>query len=407
MTPRALAFAALLCALAVGSEATAQTATDKDKTPPPAAGGKAEPGKATAPGVRIALGETRKTTRGETLEICVSAEDRGGGVGKVELAVDGTKLPARSRAVVEETGAECPANSWMFEAELIPGPNNFEAIAYNSDGASSEPARETVQGTSPIATTTLHILTIGIDTYSGGEAPRLNFARNDARAFADSLRKQAAPLFAAVRVDSLYDRAATKDAIQQKFLELVGNVGEDDTFVFFFAGHGALAKPGESGRETFFLASSEVTRLREWKDLAVNGIRASELLDWLGDISASSKLLVLDACNSGSMGTFLVGKQAVGRELLSALGRTAEAGILAATQPSGSANEPSLLGRGLFTAALLQHDPKPGERRSVRKIDDLASAAREVLPILSKQYGVVDQEPWMRTPPQDFPLIVR
>jgi hypothetical protein len=406
MTPRALALAALACAFIAGTEMRAQAATDKDKIPAPASELKAGSGKASAPGVRIQFVETKQTTRGEIAEICVAAEDRGGGVGKVELAVDGSKLAALSRARVEETGAECPSNAWVFEAELIPGPNNFEAIAYNSDGEPSEPARETVRGTSPLATATLHILTIGIDTYTG-EVPALSFARNDARAFADSLRRQAAPLFAAVRVDSLYNRAATKAAIQQKFLELVENVGENDTFVLFFAGHGALAKPGQNGRETFFLASSEVTDLHEWKTLASRGIRASELLDWLGDIRSASKLLVLDACNSGSMGSFLVGKEAVGRGLLTNLSNSAEAGILAATQPSGSAKEPALLGRGLFTAALLHNDPEPGDRPSVRKIDDLASAARRVLPVLSKQYGVVDQEPWMRTPPQDFPLIVR
>lgn len=106
------------CAVVAG-DALAQDATDKDKTP--AAATEAKPGKASAPGVRILFVNTRKTARGETAEICVTAEDRGGGIGKVELAVDGAKLPALARSVVEETGVECPANSWVFETELIPG----------------------------------------------------------------------------------------------------------------------------------------------------------------------------------------------------------------------------------------------------------------------------------------------
>lgn len=403
LIPRTLALVAISCAVAA-SDALAQTATDKDKIP--AAATEAKSGKASAPGVRILFVNTKKTTRGETAEICVTAEDRGGGIGKVELAVDGAKLPALSRAVVEETGAECPANSWVFETELIPGPNNFEAVAYTADGSASEPARETVRGTSPLGSSTLHILTIGIDTYRD-DAPALSFARNDARAFADSLRRQASPLFARVRVDSLYDGAATKDAIEAKFLMLADSVGENDTFVFFYAGHGALAKRGQSQTESFFLTSVDVTDLRDWKLLASRGIHAGELMIWLSGIASSSKLLVFDACNSGSMGNFLVGKEAIGQSLFRTLSMEAEAGILAATQPSGAAKEPALLGRGLFTAALLQHEPEPGERPSVRKIDDLASAARRVLPVLSKRYGVVDQEPWMRIPPQDFPLIVR
>lgn len=408
ITPRALALVALSCAWFAGGRASAQAATDKDKIPAPATEAKAmaEPGKASAPGVRILFVETRKTTRGETAEICVAAEDRGSGIGKVELVVDGAKLPARTRTVVEETGAECPANSWVFETDLIPGPNNFEATAYAAGGAASEPARETVQGTSPLAGSTLHILTIGINTYRN-DAPALTFARNDARAFADSLRRQALPLFARVRVDSLYDAAATKDAILNKFLMLADSVGENDTFVFFYAGHGALAKRGQSQEDNFFLTSVDVTDLRDWKMLAREGIHAGELLVWLSGIASSSKLLVLDACNSGSMGTFLAGKDAIGDKLLETLGRNAAAGILAATQPSGAASEPALLGRGLFTAALLQHEAIPGDRPAVKKIHDLANAARAALQALSKQYGVVEQEPWMRTPARDFPLIVR
>lgn len=398
-----LALVAVSCAVAAG-EAFAQATADKNKIP--AAATEAKPGKGSTPGVGILFVNTRKTTRGETAEICVTAEDRGGGIGKVELAVDGAKLPALSRAVVEETGAECPANSWVFETDLIPGSNNFEAVAYTADGSASEPARRTVQGTSPLAGSTLHILTIGIDTYRDN-APTLSFARNDARAFADSLRRQASPLFARVRVDSLYDAAATKDAIEAKFLMLADSVGENDTFVLFYAGHGALAKRGQSQDDNFFLTSVDVTDLRDWKLLAREGIHAGELLIWLSGIASSSKLLVLDACNSGSMGTFLAGKDAIGDRLLETLGRNAAAGILAATQPSGAASEPALLRRGLFTAALLQHEPNPGARPAVKKVYDLANAARGALQALSKQYGMVEQEPWMRTPARDFPLIVR
>lgn len=406
MTPRALALAAVACALISGRETNAQAATDKDKTPAAVAEGKERPGKAAAPTVRISSIRTRSTTRGETAEICVAAEDRGSGVGKIELTVDGVHLPAISRTTVEETGEECPATSLVFETALIPGPNQFEATAYSSDGVPSAPAREVVRGTSPLANTTLHILTIGINAYRG-EAPALSFARNDARAFADSLRRQAAPLFARVRVDSLFDGAATKDAIEAKFLMLADSVGQNDTFVFFYAGHGALAKRGQSRDENFFLTSSDVTDLRDWKLLASEGIHAGELIVWLSGIASSSKLLVLDACNSGSMVNALVGKDAIGERLLRTLGQGAEAGILAATQPSGAASEPALLGRGLFTAALLNHETRPGERPAVRKTHDLADAARRALEPLSKQYGVVEQEPLMRTPPRDFPLFVR
>lgn len=404
MTPRALASAALISVLLAGQQLAAQEPGEKPKpeSAAPAAGDKEA-----APAVRIVSVDTRSTGRGETAEVCVSAEDRGGGVAKVELAVDGSKMSARTRRVVAETGEECPASSWLFDVNLLPGSNNLEATAYASNGTASQPARNTVVGTSPLANTTLHILTVGIETYRG-DAPALTYAEDDARAFADSLSKQAQPLFSRVRVISIFNAAATKDSIAETFLELASgtdSVGPNDTFVFFFAGHGAVANVGAA--QSFFLASAGVTRLGEGKDLARNGISASDLLGWLNRISAGSKLLVLDACNSGAMIQYFNGKDGMGSTVLDALQKASQTAILAATQPSEPARASGALGHGLFTAALLQNDPEPGERRAVHKINDLVSAAREVLPILSKRYGVADQEPWMMPAARDFPLVIR
>lgn len=397
MTFRVITAVTLFSALVSGKEALGQAPTDKGKTDAPAAAPKDV-------AVQIVSIDRRTTPRGEEAEICVSAN---GGVSKVELAVDGVQVQRRPQtAARSETGEECPSNAWVFDVDLIPGTNQLEAVAYTASGAASQPDRDSVRGTSPVANTRLHILTVGIDTY-GGSVPPLSYARKDARAFADSLRRQAQPLFASVIVDSLYDAAATPQSIKRKFLDLRDRVDSNDTFVFFYAGHGAVAMD-----DRFYLATVGVTDLRDEKIVAMEGIEDQELMGWLSYIRASSKLLVLDACNSGDLIRSFNGKDRTALRVLRELGRGQRIGILAATQPSeparqSSARESGALGHGLFTAALLQNERGPGKRRAVHRFRDLDNAAREALQVLSKPYGATDQEPSTLAPDPDFPLIVR
>jgi hypothetical protein len=396
MTLRGPILSAFLAFLVVAGPAAGQGTGERSGSAASAAN------KETAPAVRMLV----DAKDGKTAEVCVSPEERAASVTKVELSVDGTQVAPRPRdAARNETGEECPSTSWAFDVELVPGTNRLEAIAYTSGGAASVPARDSVRGASPVAGTTLHVLAIGIDAYAT-PTMRLSFARNDARAFADSLAKQSRSLFENVIVDTLFDGDATESAIKMKFAEIAERVKPEDTFVFFYAGHGAVGSFG--GTEgVFYLVPVNVRDLTDGKMLAMTALPAATLQQYLAWIPARSKLIILDACNSGAMVEFYNGKNAVASAVLGTMNRESETGILAATQPSQPAGESSVAGHGLFTAALLQHDGRPGDRVSVQKIRDIAYEASRVLPILIKRYGALEQEPRMVPPPRDFPLIVR
>jgi len=391
MTPRALALAMMLSALVVAGPAAAQ-------------GTAAGPEKEGAPIVRMMI----DASNGRTAEVCVSAEDRGGGVNKIELTVEGQPLrPRRRAAVSNETGEECPSTAVLFDVELVPGNNNrFEAVAYASNGAASQIARDSAQGTSPAAGTTLHILTVGIDAYPVATM-RLSYASRDARAFADSLSKQSRALFQNIIIDSLYNEAVTKSAVEMKFAEIAERVGENDTFVFFYAGHGAVGSFG--GTEgVFYLVPANVSDLANGKMLALTAISAATLQQYLSWIPARNKLMVLDACNSGAVVNFFAGKDALGPEVLGLVGSRSSTGILAATQPSQPARESSVMGHGLFTAALLQNDPRPGDRAEMLDIGEIVQLTKRAFMVLVKEYaGNIDQEPKLMAPVADFPLVVR
>lgn len=385
-----------LAMLAIGVAAFALPA---DAQGPAARGANAKQG---APEVRLSV----DARDGKMAEVCVVAEDRGAGVNKIELLVDGAPVRARNRnAARNETGEECPASATVFDVELLPGINRFEAVAYSATGVASDAVRDSVRGVSDLANSTLHVLAIGIDAYAS-ETMRLSYARNDARAFADSLARQSRALYRNVIVDTLFDAAATDGAIKAKFLEMAERMEENDTFVFFYAGHGSVASFAGS-ENVFYLVPVNVRDHTDGKALAMTGLSAATLQQYLAWIPARSKLLVLDACNSGAMVEFFNGKDAMGSTVLGTIRSQSQVGILAATQPSQPARESGVSGHGLFTSALLYNDAQPGSRVAVQRIREIAYRAGRALPLLIKQYGALDQEPWMMPPPRDFALIVR
>lgn len=394
---------ALSCALA--ADEVAAQATDKDKPVGPATEARAEPGKAIAPSVSIEI--VKLDGNAGKAEVCIRTVDRGGGMGKVVLFVDGQEVPsAPPTTVVVETGNECPPVA-TFNFDVIPGLTVLEATGFAGDNVTrSLPVRDSLRIRTPTDTTTLHILTIGIEEYRRGGPERLSYALRDARAFADSLQRQSKRLFRRVRVDSLYNSAATKDSILSKILQLADSVRPEDTFVFFYAGHGTVAEV--KGINMFFLLPVDVTgELTGPRLFLGNGLRAGELHESINLISASSKLLVFDACNTAALGQFFAEKQNL--PTLNSLRPTENVGILAAAGPSSPAKESSALGHGFFTAALIYNRPKPGERPRIHNVRQFVTQTFNAWDQLKKEHpAMASQAPWMREPQQgDFQLVVK
>ena len=405
MTPRALALAALSCALAAGTEAAAQSVTNKDKPAGPAAEARAEPKKTIGPAVRIEI-VSLNAARGRA-KVCVRTEDRGGGMGKVALLVDGEQAASSPpETAIAETGEECPSAA-TFDIDVIPGLTQLEATAFADDNVTrSAPVRDSIRIRTSTDTTTLHILTVGINEYGRNGPGRLAYARDDARAFADSLQRQSRRLFARVRVHSLYDGAATKDSILSKILQLADSVRPTDTFIFFYAGHGTVAEV--KGVNMFLLLPVDVTgELTGPRLFLGNGLRAGELHESINLIRASSKLLVFDACNTAALGQYFAEKENL--PTLNSLRPTDNVGILAAAGPSSPAKESATLRQGFFTAALLYNRPKPGERPRIQDVAQFITQTMNAWNQLSKTNPAMENQlPWMRAPVAgDFQLIVK
>ncbi|MGI9315688.1 MAG: caspase family protein [bacterium] len=94
-------------------------------------------------------------------------------------------------------------------------------------------------------------------------------------------------------VFSRVDDDAEREDIISAFVQLRDLITEDDSFILFFAGHGMRdARIGQ----TFWL-----THDAKLSNLDHNGIRLSHLMDYIGDIKARKKLVLLDHCFSGDV----------------------------------------------------------------------------------------------------------
>ena len=136
-----------------------------------------------------------------------------------------------------------------------------------------------------------YAMVIGISEYDyegqlEGIRP-LTYPDDDARDMAISLKEKE------FTVLSLINDGARRYNIMNAFAKLRDIIKEEDTFVLYFAGHGVREVNIE---HTFWLTHD--TKLTS---LDHNGIRLSHLMDYVSDIKASKKLVLLDHCFSGDM----------------------------------------------------------------------------------------------------------
>ncbi len=130
-------------------------------------------------------------------------------------------------------------------------------------------------------------LVIGIDNYSG-YWNKLNNAVRDAKAVEDLLKKNYN--FSVVR--SLYDGAATRQAIISELEWLVANLKTSDNLLIFYSGHGDFK---ESLNRGFWVPVDATTSSTS------NFISNPDLQTFIGSIKAKHTLLVSDACFSGDI----------------------------------------------------------------------------------------------------------
>ena len=185
-------------------------------------------------------------------------------------------------------------------------------------------------------------------------------------------------------------------------LEITKNIGPEDVFIFYYAGHGVMSL------DEFYLVMNNVTNLYgDDEMLKQKAVSAHELLELSKEISAQKQLFVLDACQSGGALTALAQRGAAREKSLAQLARSSGTYFLTASQDAQFANEASDLKHGLFTYAILEIlTGKNGNSDEKITVNQIKSYVEIRVPELSEKYHGTTQYPTSYTFGQDFPLVI-
>ncbi len=290
---------------------------------------------------------------------------------------------------------------------LVPGLNRFRVTASSSSGEVESRADEiVVMCQAKVADPVLHVVTVGIDKYNF-PAP-LEFARKDAQALASRLEPG---VFSQVKVYSVSDKDATKEAISERFRQVAQAARPQDGCLVYLAGHGVTVE----GR--FFFLPSDA----DLKAVATSGLSSQELGKLLSEVPATKQVLILDTCHSGATVGELAG--VLSAKVSSApvssmvkdqhrLARNAGVFLVAASTPDEKAQEIPQLGHGLLTYTILSGlDSKVGQASAEPNgegyvtMNNLLRFVSEQVPLLSEKYRGAPQEVWQFSAGQDFALL--
>lgn len=204
-----------------------------------------------------------------------------------------------------------------------------------------------------------YALVIGINRYVSSieGVPQLKYAVNDAKAVRTALEQQN------YDVIPITDTVARRENIITELVNLAYTTKETDSVLIYFAGHGVRHKIG--AREHSYWLTYDTTLPR----LEVEGLRLTHLLDYVNDIPARRKILILDHCHSGDVefrnvalnagargveSSLAVARNLFSESLFSEQIQNHTEGLVVIGAATDNAYEFPDLGHGIFTHVLLQ-----------------------------------------------------
>ncbi|MCB1105582.1 MAG: caspase family protein, partial [Cephaloticoccus sp.] len=286
-----------------------------------------------------------------------------------------------------------------IELDLLLVPENtFRLVAVTTGGLESLPAEATLsppeaelrRAVAAERPAELHLLVVGVNEYRNPEY-NLNYAEADADGVLEKLTAVNRPLFGKINPIHLASAEATHDGILAAFERVRAAARPQDAFIFYFAGHGVMAK----AENTFYLVPHDVTRIYgESQSLSANGISADALRGLSARIAAQKQLFILDACNSGGALQAFAQRGASQEQAIAQLARATGTHWITAASADQLATEFADLGHGAFTYTLLEAlngQADTGDQRVT--VNELKAFLETELPAVSKRYKGSPQYP--------------
>jgi WD40 repeat protein len=347
--------------------------------------------------------------------------DRGGGIGRVVVKVNGKELSSDARRPADRVTAGGRSVSIPLPANhplLLPGEDNeIEVLAFNSEGYLRSRGLKMAYRPPPLADAErpqLWALVIGVSDYRG-DAIDLRFAAKDARDFAQAIEVAGGRLFGAERVHvrALWSDHAEEQPVGETAppvaveLPTLANVRKalvdmqrakpGDVLVVYLAGHGVTF-----GNDFYLLASD--AQSAELRDPAVRGqvaLSSDEMTELIKKIPALKQVLVLDTCAAGRLVERLIEKRDVPSNQIRAIERLKDRTgmyVLAGCASDAVSYEATRFGQGVLTYSLLLGMRGAALRdEAFVDVSQLFNFAVERVPDLARDIGGI-QEPRMAAP---------
>lgn len=293
------------------------------------------------------------------------------------------------------------------------------------EGTSVNNSLGKIDGPSPrhetrnLASTTLHVLTIGVSTYQNSPYRTLPYSVGDAIALDQYFLEQSSThLFQSVHVwNSISDpvekeKHGSKEEIKSQIAAMEGSVGENDIVLLFFSGHGKIPP----GQEMFYFIphfSLDFWNMSSFDERRI-ALGTPLLAEFVRKLRARRIVLVVDACESGGIAESMAKVADVKRRSehrRSSLERVSAAedvgvDVIAAAIPVEEAASTNAEKHGWLTTALLEALRGRGNSSGgdgTIWISDIVEYVNRRLPEIARTYGQ-SQTPSIQSVGVDFPL---
>jgi WD40 repeat protein len=343
----------------------------------------------------------------------VRLTNRGGGIGRVQVFVNGKEFLADARddkLKQNPNVAQAKLNIDLSKASTtVRGKENeIRVVAWNLENYISSRGDERLWfagGPTDKAPPEVYAIVGGISQYAGSQL-NLNFAAKDAADIAKAIELGAKRLFGADKVhltllSTTSDgraKAPTKENFSKAFTA-ARQAKPTDILIVYLAGHGITL---QRGTDTYCYLTQEArttdtTALSDPAVLKQMTITSEELVEWIKQIPALKQVVMLDTCAAGAaQGQLrLVDKREASGDAVRAIDRAKDrtgSHILMGSAADAVSYEASQYGQGLLTYALLKGMKGPAlNNDEFVDISKLFRYAREEVELLAKNIGGIQK----------------
>jgi hypothetical protein len=305
---------------------------------------------------------------GDSSLVRIGLRNRGGGFGRVVVAVNGKEVSADARG----ESIDNTKRSASISVDLTDHPylragvdNTIEVRVYNTEGdlaSRGETVTWRAPGVEQSEAPEFWAVIAGVSDYSG-DALDLNFAAKDAVDFADALEKGAQRLFGDGKVHirrlagtgGSADMPPTRDNLVAA-LQQLADARPTDVVLVYLAGH-AVTHGGQDGDYYYLTRQATSFELNDSAVRSAVALSSDELTELMKLTPATKQVLILDTCGSGKVVESMSSKRGVPSNQTRALDRMKDRTglfILAGSASDAVSYEASAYGQGLLTYSLLE-----------------------------------------------------